>query len=401
MNNKLIRFLLVVFLIVGIFYFLFLGMNRAKGILAPIFLAMILSMMLAPVANFLEKKGWKKGWSALCSDLIFVLFIVGTLWAVGMEVKKMTDQWSDIEDRLSQQFSRLETFVENNSGFTIDNPLEDNNKAGENPSPPEKQNNNNSAATNQSDQADKSSQNSKSGMSSSVKGQLTAIASSTFNSFGNLLLIAVYIFFMLLYRDKFRKAALKFIPEKHQSEGKTILSKIVTQARQFLIGKTILVVALTIVYSIGFSISGMESPFTTAFLAAVLSLVPYVGPLIGGVIALAVAYITTGQLNAVWIVLGTYMIAQFIESYLIEPFLVGNRIKVNPLFTIFSVVIGAAVWGVIGMIVFLPLFSFIKSISDHVPILQPLGYTLGIEDSGEGEGMESKLAKRVKGWLKR
>lgn len=395
MNNKLIRFLLIAFLIVGIFYFLFLGMNRAKGILAPIFLAMILSMMLAPVANFLEKKGLNEGLSAFCSDLIFVLFIVGTLWAVGMEVKRMTDQWSTIENRLSDQFSRLETFVENNSGFSIDNPLD---KEASNSA----EGNSNSASENQ-EQSEKTSseeEQGKSGMSNSFKNQLTSVASSTFSSFGNLLLIAVYIFFMLLYREKFRKAALKFIPEKHQSEGKTILSKIVTQARQFLVGKTILVIALTIVYSIGFSISGMESAFTTAFLAAVLSLVPYIGPMIGGMIALAVAYVTTGQLNAVWIVLGTYMIAQFIESYLIEPFLVGNRIKVNPLFTIFSVVIGAAVWGVIGMIVFLPLFSFIKSISDHVPILQPLGYTLGNEDSGEGEGMESKIAKKVKGWFK-
>lgn len=391
MNNKLIRFLLVVFLIIGIFYFLFLGMNRAKGILAPIFLAMILSMMLAPVANFLEKKGLKKGWSALCSDLIFVLFIVGTLWAVGMEVKRMTDQWSDIENRLSDQFSRLETFVENNSGFSIDNPLEKKGSA---------ESNDSSTIADGAKGSSSTENQEKSGMSNSVKSQLTSVASSTFSSFGNLLLIAVYIFFMLLYREKFRKAALKFIPEKHQSEGQTILSKIVTQARQFLVGKTILVIALTIVYSIGFAISGMESPFTTAFLAAVLSLVPYIGPLIGGLIALAVAYVTTGQISAVWIVLVTYMIAQFIESYLIEPFLVGNRIKVNPLFTIFSVVIGAAVWGVIGMIVFLPLFSFIKSISDHVPILQPLGYTLGNEDSGEGEGMESKIAKKVKGWFK-
>ncbi|MBK6265795.1 AI-2E family transporter [Marivirga sp. S37H4] len=402
MNNKLLKFLLILFLLIGIFYLFFLGMDRAKEILAPIFLAIILSMMLVPVANFLEKKGMSKGWSVFFSDMIFVLFIAGTLWAVGVEVKRVSGQWSSIEERLSTQFDQLESFVETNTGFSIENPFEKSGSQQENGNQESgQQDNQQSNNENTQPGTGQEKKDDSGGMDSSVKNQLGTVVTSIFSSLGNLLLIAVYIFFMLLYREKFRNATLKFIPENQQEEGKEILTKIVKQARQFLIGKVILVLALTIIYSIGFVISGMESPFTIAFLAAVLSLVPYIGPLVGGIIAIAVAYITTGELNAVWIVFATYVLAQFIESYLVEPFLVGNRIKVNPLFTIIAIIIGAAVWGVIGMIVFLPLFSFIKSIADHVPMLHPLAYVIGNEDSGDGEGMESKLAKKVKGWFKR
>ncbi len=373
--------------------------------MAPIFLAIILAMMLVPVANFLEKKGLKKGWAALLADMLFVLFIVGTIWAVGIEIKKVSEQWSSIEGRLNAQLTRIENFVENNSPFSIENPMEENNSQQNNQSGSEEGGNNQPTKEEQgngSDKAEKQSDKKDSGGSqmSAIQSYLTTAISNVFTSLGNLLLISVYIFFMLLYREKFNKATLNFIPDEQKEEGKEILAKIVKQAQQFLVGKMILVLTLTIIYSIGFAISGMESIFTIAFLAAVLSLIPYIGPLIGGVIAIGVAYITTGETSAVIIVFTTYAIAQFMESYLVEPFLVGNRIKVNPLFTILAIIIGAAVWGVIGMIVFLPLFSFIKSICDHVPLLHPVAYAIGNEDSGEGEGMEEKITEKVKGWFK-
>lgn len=58
MNSRLSKFLLILFLIIGIIYFFFRGLALAKGVQAPIFLAIILAMMLVPVAAYLEKKGW-------------------------------------------------------------------------------------------------------------------------------------------------------------------------------------------------------------------------------------------------------------------------------------------------------------------------------------------------------
>lgn len=338
----------------------------------------------------------------------------------------MASQWSSIQDRLSSKFSKVESFIENNSGFSVENPFthgkvqQKNQGAAQQGSQQSNQQQANQGSGNSGgDQQEGNRQRSQSGESNgeaqqqesqqakqgggkgfSVKSWLTTALSKIFNSLTTILLITVYIFFMLLYWGKFRKAVLKFVPEKHQEEGKQILSGTIKDARQYLVGNLILVALLTIIYSIGFSFSGMKSPFTTAFLAAVLSLIPYVGTLLGGIIAVGLAFITTGKLSTVWIVLGTYVVAQFIESYFIEPYLVGKRVKVNPLFTILAVTIGAAVWGVIGMIVFLPLFSFVKVVADHVPMLKPIGYTIGNEDTSEGESIGTKLAKKIKSGFK-
>ncbi|RDV11917.1 AI-2E family transporter [Pontibacter diazotrophicus] len=384
MKDKLKRFLLILFLVIGTFYLFFHGLALAKGVLAPLFLAVILAMMLAPVSNWLEGKGVKRGWAALLSDLVFFLFVVGVFWAVGMEVQKLTSQWPSIQDRLSDKFGQVESFVEENSGFSLDNPFSQGSPQGEGEQA--SRGGENRGSSQQTSGDGKAQQASDSGGGSSgisVKSILTTVASRLFGSLSAILLITVYIFFMLLYRRRFYQAVLKFVPGDKQEEGKQVLSEIVKDARQYLVGNLILVAALSVIYAIGFSVSGMGSPFTTAFLVGVLSLVPYVGNIVGGAIALAIAFATTGDLNAVWIVLGTIAVAQFVESYLIEPYLVGNRIKVNPLFTIIAVVVGSAVWGIIGMIVFLPLFSFIKAVADHVPMLKPLGYTIGSEGAKE------------------
>lgn len=371
-RNSLIHW----FLIIVILYFTFHGLAMAKTVLAPIFLAVLIAMVLSPVANFLEKKGISTGWASFFSDLLFVLFVLGILAAVGAEIQQIASNFSSVKERLSSIFSQLNSFFEN-YGYSFSNPFKDPKSSGvlgggavESPGRYNLDN---------------------------LQGLLKKTFTWTFSSLTTLLILVVYVFFMLLYREKFEKATLKFVPEDNREKGKVVISNILKDAQQYLFGHVILIIILTILYSIGFSIAGMKSAFVTALLASVLTLVPYVGTTLGGIIALGMAFITTGNTNAIWIVLVTVVVAQFIESYFLEPYIVGRRMNVNPLFTIFSVTIGAAVWGIWGMIVFLPLFSFIKAIADHVPKLHPLGYTIGKEDTVEES--ESKIVRKIKRWF--
>ena len=376
--SRIKRFLLITSLVLLILYLGFHGLAMAKGVLAPIFLAVTLAMMLVPVCNFLEKKGISRGWAFFFADLIFVFLILGILWAISTELQQILGNWSSVQERLTSTISKAKSFIESNTGISIDQ-----------------------AFPKEGEQSKQGQQGGGSGIFENlpVKDWLVTALQKILNSLATIFLVVIYIFFMLLYRDKFEKGVLKFVPDERQEEGSKILSEIVNDAQQYLIGRFILICILAGIYYTGFALSGMKSAFTTALLASFLSIVPYIGVLIGELLALAVAFITTGSTNAVLIVFTTLVVAQFIESYIIEPFLIGKRIDINPLFTILSIVIGGAVWGVIGMIVFLPLFSFIKAVADHVPLLHPLGYIIGKEDTAEGEGIISKLKKKIKNWF--
>jgi predicted PurR-regulated permease PerM len=81
----------------------------------------------------------------------------------------------------------------------------------------------------------------------------------------------------------------------------------------------------------------------------------------------------------------TFGVTQFVESYILQPYVVGDKVDLNPLATIVVVVIGGAVWGVMGMIISIPLFGILKIVFDSIGVTAPLGYALGDEDVGNDE----------------
>jgi predicted PurR-regulated permease PerM len=102
------------------------------------------------------------------------------------------------------------------------------------------------------------------------------------------------------------------------------------------------------------------------------------------------ALLTEDVQTALWA--GVVMIViQTMDNYFIEPNVVGGEVNLNALWSILSIIAGGMIWGVAGMIVFLPLFGIIKIVCDHVEPLKPLGYLLG-EPGGQ-------KPSKVKQWI--
>jgi predicted PurR-regulated permease PerM len=128
-----------------------------------------------------------------------------------------------------------------------------------------------------------------------------------------------------------------------------------------------------------------------AGIAALLTVIPYVGTVLGGLFPVSMALLTQDVQTALWAALVMFVI-QTIDNYFIEPNVVGGEVNLNALWSILSIILGSMIWGVAGMILFLPLFGIIKIVCDHVEPLQPIGYLLG-EPGGQ-------KPSRVKEWIK-
>jgi predicted PurR-regulated permease PerM len=146
------------------------------------------------------------------------------------------------------------------------------------------------------------------------------------------------------------------------------------------------------------SVSGVKSAILISIIAALLSLIPYIGNIIGFVLAIAMATFTGAGSVAFIGVTITFTIAQFVESYILEPYVVGKKVDLNPLVTILVVVLGGAVWGVTGMIISIPVFGILKIVFDHISVFHPLGYMLGEEDisSLDSDNIFTKAADKIK-----
>lgn len=391
--------------IVGLF-FLFWGLVKAKSFLAPISVAALLAMVILPICRWFEKKKINRGWSSFFSVLIILLFFVGLASVLGVQIKSFTDDWSKIKQRMEPKVEQLQKFISEKTGLSVQEQNQkipfsissSNSQSKENQGGQQQDQGNQQGEIQQDQQgkSDTSAQQSGSSMASTVGSFLRQFM----NFLGTFLLIFIYIFFFLLYRNKFRNSILKMVPEDRQNEAKHVITGSMGIAQKYLFGRLILIFFLAVLYSIGLSVSGVQNAILISVLAAILSLIPYIGNIIGFVLAVAMAGFSGSGMTGVIGVTITFAIAQFVESYILEPFIVGDKVNLNPVMVIIVVVLGGAIWGIIGMLVAIPVLGIVKVVFDHIPALQPWGYLFGEEDIG-GEEDKDNIFKKTKRWALR
>ncbi len=190
------------------------------------------------------------------------------------------------------------------------------------------------------------------------------------------ILMLVYIFFLLFYRKMFKIFILKLFSKGKESEVKSVINQTAKISQHYLAGRLVLMIILAILYSVGLGISGLSNFIFIGIIAAVLSLIPFLGNIIGLALAMAFGYLTTGETSVLFGVILTFAIAQFIDSFLLQPYILGGKVNIHPLFIILVLILGNTVWGIVGMALAIPVLGIINIAFNHIKELKPLGYLL-------------------------
>ncbi|MBZ9651425.1 AI-2E family transporter [Psychroflexus montanilacus] len=338
--------------IIGL-YFLFLGLIEAKGLLAPLLTAVVLSLVTLPLSNRLERK-MNRSISSLIS--VFVLFLVslGFLTLISFQIQNFVDSWPKIEEAMEPKVEQVKAFVLEYTLFSEED-----------------------LST-----TDEESKKMIEGNVEDAGKQVFTIFTGILFFLGNFLLTIIYTFFLLNYRTHFKKFILKLFSVTKSSEVNKVIHKVGNVAQQYLFGKLILILILAVLYSVGFGISGVDNFILVSMIAALLTLVPILGNAIGVTIAIVFGYLTTGDINVLIGIIITYSAAQFVESYVLEPFIIGDKLDLHPFIIILSIIIGGSVWGITGMILAIPITGILGLIFLQIRILHPLGYLFSKDDDG-------------------
>lgn len=182
-------------------------------------------------------------------------------------------------------------------------------------------------------------------------GAVSAINSSL--SILSILLIAfASSIYLLVDMDKIRKEIKSFL--KHKNKRAFNYVKILdTEMRNYLSG-FIKIVGITLIeYTLAFLIIGHPNAILLGFLAAIATLIPYFGGIITNIIAAITAFVISPGLFIRTII--CFFILSAIDGYVINPFVYGKTNEVHPLVVIFSVFAGGILFGVLGIIISLPL----------------------------------------------
>lgn len=166
-------------------------------------------------------------------------------------------------------------------------------------------------------------------------------------------------FYFLKEWPYFIQILTSWIPMGHKKEIKTIFSQIDEALSGFIRGQSLVCLILGGYYSLALSIIGLEYGFLVGLLTGLFSFIPYVGFFSGFVTSMVLAFVHFDSWTLHLMVVGIFILGQILEGTFLTPKLVGNRIKLHPLWVVFAVFSGAYLLGFLGMIIALPVAAIL------------------------------------------
>jgi predicted PurR-regulated permease PerM len=408
-------------LILIAFVIFFWAIYHASAFLIPLSFAAILAMMLVPISRKLENWGWNRLWSSFTSVLLLIIVIGGLVFLLSARASNFASQFSTIRQQVMEKYQAMRQTVQEQWHLSLPTLGEFlNDEAPSSPSPQDAsgadqeqtsittERDSEAAASNRpTDTRDRSSvrpsqvntaNSDESDISaswlSSIANPIAQWLSTLMSTFGDIILALVYTFTLLYYRNKFRQFLLRVTPAEAHVTVARIIHDTSGVARKYLWGRFILILVLAVLYGVGFMVIGLQHAIFLALTASLFTFVPYIGPFIGIAFPVLVAIASPNPLTPLLGVLVIYVVAQFVESYILEPVIVGAEVDINPFFTIVAVVAGGLMWGVSGMILGIPILGIVRIVLDNSEPLRPYAFLLGEEKK---ERKSSILTQKLKG----
>lgn len=329
--------------VMGLFAILLLG----QAVLVPLAFAMLIAFILLPVVQRFESWGAGKSFAAFLS--LFALFLVlgGSVFLFSTQISQVSHDLVDFKEKLLALVADVTLFFNKYIGFL---PLQQ-----------------------RGDVMDSI----KTWLNESARMLVSQTVSGTASVSFGIMMAVVYIFLFLLYRKGLVGALVQFYQPQHQAKALGMFRSVQLVGQQYLFGMAVIILILGLVNSIGLWVIGIDYPFLFGFLAAFLALIPYAGTFLGAALPILYAFVSY---NALWmpISIGLFFWAvQFVEANFLTPKIVGGKLQINALTSILSIIIGASVWGIAGMILFLPFAAMLKVICEAHDPLQPVALFLG------------------------
>ncbi|SIN74497.1 AI-2E family transporter [Algoriphagus halophilus] len=202
---------------------------------------------------------------------------------------------------------------------------------------------------------------------------ISNVLKSLGKSFGEIFLVGLYLFFILYYRDNY----LYYLKLKTKGiETFSVKKKQVTEISDvisnFLFGLFSITFILTILLLVLFLAIGLKYALFFALLVSLLTLIPYIGNPIGMIIVVIFAIISSDDLTLPALALGSILVGNALKSYVFKPIIIGNKINLNAFVIFLSVILGGLIWGISGMILFMPFAGILKVMMQYNDRTKPL-----------------------------
>lgn len=323
---------------------------QGKELLSPLIFSCLFSILLLPLASFMERKfRFRRGLAAILSVLMLLTVIAAVVYVVGVQMSNLADDWPQFKMQLNNSLSSLQHWIAVN--FHINS---------------NKQLTYIKSATN------------------NVLASGTEVVGVTIVSLSSFLLFLVFTFIYTLFFLTYRRIIMHFLVSVFLEKNSLVVHDIVEQVQQilrkYIIGLFIEMCVVSVVVCIALWALGIKYAVLLGLITGLFNIIPYIGIFTAMLVSVLITFATAAAAGKVLLVLTTLVITHLVDSNILLPVIVGSKVKINPLITVLGVVLGEMIWGVSGMFLSIPVIAVLKIIFDRIDSLKPWGILLGEQD---------------------
>ena len=333
-----LKLLQIVFFTVAVLYF-------GKALFIPLSFALLIALILYPFCNWLEKHKWNRSIAIVISLVIVIFLFAGIIWLLLWQLKYLKDDIPFLAQKIQAALLQLQQWLNDKVGIAFN------------------------LGTNWMENTARNS-----------GGNISSFLQSAFKSMGgflfSLFIIPVFTALFLYHREQFVQFLKSLIAEKYHPRLQIILHEASYAYHKYIIGLIKVYLIVGTLNSIGLLLLGVEHAILFGMLTAFMTMVPYVGIIISSLLPITVAWVTTDSLLYPLGVVGIFAFVQYLENSVIFPKVVGQQLNVSTWAILAALLAGGIIWGVSGMVLFMPFVAILKIISGHIEEWRPLNILL-------------------------
>ena len=307
--------------------------TATDGLFLPIFLSLIVSFLLDPMVKRIERESISRSTAIfVVYFLISMLFFLAASWLV----PQWQAMWESLRTDIPRYTHGLLSFLrEAQAGLQDRFPiLEQYEFMGK--------------ARTQIEQ---------------TVGQMLVQTPKSALRFGSLLvLVPLFSFFFLRDGRKILRSTISLAPNRHFEMAHDLSYHISRQMAHFIRGRILEAMIVGLVVAAGLSVTDIRYAPILGLIAGITNLVPYIGPIVGMIPGLLIALTDLGMGGQFWWIVIVYvLIAQVIvDNFILIPILISRVSNLHPLWVLMAIIMGGKLYGILGMIIGVPVASIIK-----------------------------------------
>lgn len=314
-----------------------------KNLFISLLLAFVISYLIRPLIIFLKRANINYNTALILIFIVgFVLVTLLGIWGIPLishQIKNLQTQWPHYSEGLLNLIETIELQIKNWLGLTI--------------------------------HLKQTGQNQLLPLGQVILKDLPSVLLQTSSIF---LLAPFLAFFMLKDSAKIAKRFMLLVPNSVFEMVLDLKYQINQQLGQFIRARFVEALIVGIVTFIGLSLVSFPFAFLLGVFATFTNLIPYIGPIIGAIPAIIIAVINHYGTLDITLVVGVYMVAQFIDAGILVPLLVARIVNLHPVTVVLLIILGGQFMGILGMIISIPVANALKvtivAVYEHITQLK-------------------------------